>query len=90
MALLGTHRQAITVMHIYPQQYESTGGSNNNYITTMRAMFGNTIDVRCCKICSQCVGVMNIKGNVKSSVARSLPVENLLPQNVGLIINYLQ
>ena len=27
---------------------------------------------------------------VKSSMARSLPVENLLPQNVGSIINYLQ
>ena len=26
----------------------------------------------------------------KSSMARSLPVENLLPQNVGSIINYLQ
>ena len=27
---------------------------------------------------------------VLSSMARSLPVENLLPQNVGSIINYLQ
>ena len=27
---------------------------------------------------------------VTSSMARSLPVENLLPQNVGSIINYLQ
>ena len=27
---------------------------------------------------------------VKSSMARSLPVENLLPQNAGSIINYLQ
>ena len=27
---------------------------------------------------------------VKSSTARSLPVENLLSQNVGSIINYLQ
>ena len=27
---------------------------------------------------------------VKSSMARSLPVENLLPQNVGSIVNYLQ
>ena len=26
---------------------------------------------------------------VKSSMARSLPVENLLPQNVGSFINYL-
>ena len=26
---------------------------------------------------------------VKSSMATSLPVENLLPQNVGSIINYL-
>ena len=30
------------------------------------------------------------KVKVKSSMARSLPVENLLPQNVGSIINYLQ
>ena len=28
--------------------------------------------------------------NVKSSMARSLPVENLLPQNVGSTVNYLQ
>ena len=27
---------------------------------------------------------------VKSSMARSLPVENLLPQKVGSIINYFQ
>ena len=27
---------------------------------------------------------------VKSSMAKSLPVENLLPQKVGSIINYLQ
>ena len=27
---------------------------------------------------------------IKSSMARSLSVENLLPQNVGSIINYLQ
>ena len=34
---------------------------------------------------------MNLfKIKVKSSMARSLPVENLLPQNVGSIINYLQ
>ena len=30
------------------------------------------------------------KDKVKSSMARSLPVENLLPQNVGSIINYWQ
>ena len=30
------------------------------------------------------------KVKVKSSMANSLPVENLLPQNVGSIINYLQ
>ena len=30
------------------------------------------------------------KVKVKSSMARSLPVENLLPHNVGSIINYLQ
>ena len=28
--------------------------------------------------------------DLKSSMAKSLPVENLLPQNVGSIINYLQ
>ena len=32
----------------------------------------------------------NTKKKVKSSMARSLPVENLLPQNVGSIINCLQ
>ena len=31
-----------------------------------------------------------VKVKVKSSMARSLPGENLLPQNVGSIINYLQ
>ena len=31
-----------------------------------------------------------VKVKVKSSMARSLPVGNLLPQNVGSIINYLQ
>ena len=30
------------------------------------------------------------KKKVKSSMVKSLPVENLLPQNVGSIINYLQ
>ena len=33
---------------------------------------------------------MLICKKVKSSMANSLPVENLLPQNVGSIINYLQ
>ena len=37
-------------------------------------------------ICRTC----KVKVNVKSSMARSLPVDNLLPQNVGSIINYLQ
>ena len=32
---------------------------------------------------------INVK-KFKSSMARSLLVENLLPQNVGLIINYFQ
>ena len=31
-----------------------------------------------------------LKVKVKSSMAKSLPVENILPQNVGSIINYLQ
>ena len=31
-----------------------------------------------------------VKVKVKSSVAKSLPVENLLPQNMGSIVNYLQ
>ena len=38
----------------------------------------------------QVVNVPDVKKKVKSSMARSLPVENLLPQNVGSIINYLQ
>ena len=33
---------------------------------------------------------LHVKVKVKSSMARSLPVENLLPQNVGSIVNYLQ
>ena len=39
------------------------------------------------KLCS-----VGIRGSVKvkSSMARSLPVENLLPQKVGSIINYFQ
>ena len=41
-----------------------------------------------------CSGVKHsigkVKVKVKSSMARSHPVENLLPQNVGSIINYLQ
>ena len=31
-----------------------------------------------------------VKNKVNPSMARSLPVENQLPQNVGSIINYLQ
>ena len=34
--------------------------------------------------------VCQYKSKKKSSMARSLPVENLLPQNKGSIINYLQ
>ena len=36
------------------------------------------------------VNIRPIKVKVKSSMARSLPVENLLPQKVGSIINYFQ
>ena len=43
---------------------------------------------------SSCVGILQGQlleaVKVMSSMARSLPVENLLPQNVGSIINYLQ
>ena len=35
-----------------------------------------------------CLSSFDIK--VKYFMTRSLPVENLLPQNVGLIINYLR
>ena len=35
-------------------------------------------------------GRQGLKVKVKSSMARSFPVEYLLPQNVGSIINYLQ
>ena len=34
--------------------------------------------------------IYRVKVKVKSSMARSLPVENLLPQKVGSIINYFQ
>ena len=38
-----------------------------------------------------CAIIRNIhKEKVNSSIAKILPVENLLPQNVGSIINYLQ
>ena len=33
---------------------------------------------------------ISLSVSLKPSIARSLPVENLLPQNVGSIINYLQ
>ena len=36
------------------------------------------------------LGASEVKVKVKSSMDRGLPVENLLPQNVGSIINYLQ
>ena len=39
---------------------------------------------------AHCRTVAVKKVKVKSSMASSLPVENLLPQNVGSIINYLQ
>ena len=39
--------------------------------------------------CERCVFWMELV-KVKSSMARSLPVENLLRQNVGSFINYLQ
>ena len=42
------------------------------------------------KISSMLFFVAGSSIKVKSSMARSLPVENLLPQNVGSIINYLQ
>ena len=35
-------------------------------------------------------GSETIQSKIKTSMARSLPLENLLPQNVGSIINYLQ
>ena len=38
---------------------------------------------------SKIVNNIDVK-KVKSSMAKSLPGENLLPQNVGSIINYLQ
>ena len=34
--------------------------------------------------------IVLVKVKVRSSMARSLPVENLLSQNVGSISNYLQ
>ena len=40
------------------------------------------------KLCRLVSGFGKVK--VKYSMAKSLPVENLLPQNVGSIINYLQ
>ena len=39
---------------------------------------------------STCIDLATANKKVKSSMARSLPVENLPPQNMGSIINYLQ
>ena len=47
-------------------------------------------DVTVCVIACEHTYIPSRNKNVKSSMARSLPVENLLPQNVGSIINYLQ
>ena len=49
----------------------------------------NLLTMKCVNSWSSECEVNTIK-MVKSSMARSLPVENLLPQNVGPIINYLQ
>ena len=46
----------------------------------------NAIEMKCLR---SLVGV-SLMDKVKSSMAKSLPVENLLTQNVGSIINYLQ
>ena len=54
----------------------------------------NIHTVNACPVFENVLTVMKkknlIKVKVKSSMARSLPEENLLPQNVGSIINYLQ
>ena len=42
------------------------------------------------KISAPTVGPSQTLVKVKSSMARSLPVENLPPHNAGSIINYLQ
>ena len=58
----------------FPQQVNNTLCTVNNTVCTVN----NTV-------CT----VNNTVKRVKPSMARSLPVENLLPQNVGSII-YLQ
>ena len=56
----------------------ATKGHCYNRVTLLQQR-NNVVRERHCK-----------KVKVKSSMARSLPVENLLPQNVGSIINYLE
>ena len=46
--------------------------------------------VRVVGVCDQIGGGCVVKVKVKSSMARSLPLENLVPQHVWSIINYLQ
>ena len=62
------------------------GGSVLSILTQFLSNRSRHIMVDGCQ--SKLVDVSGVK--VKSSMARSLPVENLLPQNVGSIINYLQ
>ena len=63
---------------------------SNNYNNNHNNNNNNNNDVFIeTKLPSQ-IGRIIKKIKVKSSMARSLPVENLVPQNVGSIINYLQ
>ena len=43
-----------------------------------------------CKLLNVIAGFIKVKVKVQSPMAKSLPVENLLPPIVGSIINYLQ
>ena len=59
-------------------------------IFASHAWEGGEIYVEGSKGVEICVkGYKGVK-NVKSCMAKSLPVENLLPQNAGSITNYLQ
>ena len=64
--------------------------------TTLTSLLRQPSTITCCdRFDRHCVNIdrtepaIPTEVKVKYSMARSLPVENLLPQNVGSIINYL-
>ena len=56
----------------------------------LRSLSAAAVSLFQCPACLRGVAVGGGLVKVKSSMASILPVETLLPQNVGSIINYLQ